>query len=331
MLFVTYRRIVSMSFWQTLQKPLFVLAPMADVTDIAFRIMFERYGAPDVYWTEFVSADGLMSEGRDALLLDLLFTEKQRPIVAQLFTSVPEHMEQAAYLVKELGFDGVDINMGCPDRSIEKQGCGADMIKHPERAIAVIEAARKAGLPVSVKTRLGYNKVEIDTWIATLLSTQPDALTIHLRTRKEMSNVPAHWEYAKEIVALRNTLSPNTTLIGNGDVFSLEDGEQKIQETGIDGVMVGRGIFGNPWFFDREKKEISTVEKLDALIEHTQLFEAKIGKKKSFAVMKKHFKAYIQGFDGAKELRMQLMDEGDTAADVTRIVESAKAKILYHS
>lgn len=311
----------SNSFWKSLPRPFFVLAPMADVTDVAFRAMFAKYGRPDVFWTEFVSADGLCSSGREALRVDLLFEEDQRPIVAQLFTSDPEHMYRAGMYVKELGFDGLDINMGCPDRSIEKQGCGCAMIKNHESAVAVIEAAKQTGLPVSVKTRIGYNQDAIDSWIPILLQTDIVALSVHLRTRKEMSKVPAHWEYMHRIIALRNALAPNTLIIGNGDVVSITDGMGKVKGTGCDGVMIGRGIFGNPWVFNREmsRDDISIRKRLQAMIEHTKRFE-RLLPMKSFALMKKHYKAYVEGFDGAKELRMRLMEQATTAREAEEIV-----------
>lgn len=207
--------------WQQLKKrPLYVLAPMADVTDCAFRAIIAKYGKPDVTWTEFVSADGLVRatpEGKKKLLKDLDYTEAERPIIAQLFGSNVENMEKASMLVKELGFDGIDLNMGCPDRSIEKQGAGAGMIKNPKRAQEIIRAAMTAGLPVSVKTRIGYNKNELDTWLPAILETKPALVTIHARTRKEMSLVPADWNQVKKAVEIRNQLSPETLIFGNGD------------------------------------------------------------------------------------------------------------------
>ena len=199
--------------------------------------------------------------------------------------------------------------MGCPDKSIEKQNSGAAMIRNPELARAIIRAAKRGApnLPVSVKTRIGYNKNEITRWIPELLSEDLAALTIHCRTRKEMSKVPARWSHVKEVVELRDKLGLKTLIIGNGDVKSVEDGKQKIAETGCDGVMIGRAIFGNPWLFDQTKKEVSTEEKLRTLVEHTKLYEQYLGGIKSFAIMKKHYKAYVQGFDGAKELREKLM------------------------
>jgi nifR3 family TIM-barrel protein len=308
------------NFWQKLKKPVFVLAPMANVTDAAFRSIIAKYGKPDVMWTEFVSADGLVSPGREVLLRDLEFSKAERPIVAQLFTGHPDKMKEAAALVFKFGFDGIDINMGCPDRAVEKQGGGAGMIKNKEAAKAVIEAAREGapGLPISVKTRIGYNKNEIDDWIVFLLEQKLPALTVHLRTRKEMSDVPAHWELMKEIVALRDKISPETLIIGNGDVLTVVEAEQKVQETGCEGVMIGRGIFGNPWCFSG--KIPTTKERLEVLVEHTKLFEKLLGDIKNFAIMKKHFKAYVSGWEGAKELRMELM-ETTSAKEVDTIIK----------
>lgn len=300
-----------MNFWQKLKKPIFVLAPMANVTDSAFRKIIAKYGKPDVIWTEFVSADGLISPGKKVLLKDLEFTKKEKPIVAQLFTGHPEAMEKACRLVSKLGFQGIDINMGCPDRSVEKQGGGASLIKNPKTALAVIESARRGApnIPISVKTRIGYNKNEIDTWIKFLLEQKLTVLTVHLRTRKEMSLVPAHWELMNYIVELKNNICPETIILGNGDITSLKQAREMVEKTGCDGVMIGRGIFGNPWLFSQKDKcEVSIKEKLDVLLEHSKHFEKNLGKIKSFAIMKKHFKAYINGFEGAKELRIKCME-----------------------
>jgi nifR3 family TIM-barrel protein len=303
-------------FWKKLHTPFFVLAPMADVTDAAFRQIIAKYsrhgqpgGGPDVFWTEFVAADGLMSPGREVLRHDLRFGENEHPIVAQLFGARPERMEGAARLCLELGFDGIDINMGCPDKSIEKQLCGAAMIKNPEIAVEIIRAAKRGapGLPISVKTRIGYNKNEIDTWVPKLLEEGIAALTIHCRTRKEMSAVPARWEHVKEVVDIRDRMGVATLIIGNGDVKNLDDAKEKAAATGCDGVMLGRAIFGNPWLFDQNKKEVPTEEKLRVLVEHTKLYEELLGGIKSFAIMKKHYKAYVNGFDGAMEVREKLM------------------------
>lgn len=282
---------------------------MADVTDAAFRRVIVKRGKPDVMWTEFVSADGLCSKGKDKLLPDLWFDKSERPIVAQLFTSRPENMEKAAKLVQKLGFDGIDINLGCPDHSIEKQSAGAALIKNPKLAVKVIYAAMKGTpkLPVSLKTRIGYHEEILDEWLPYLLKTEPAAITVHLRTRKEMSKVPAHWELMPKILKLRDKYSPKTLILGNGDVRNLAEAEEKCQKYGCDGAMIGRGIFGNPWLFGKKIKEPVPAEKIAALLEHLKLYQKLFKGVKKFDLMKKHFKAYISGFDGAKELRAELM------------------------
>lgn len=341
-----------MNFWNELKKPFFVLAPMADVTDAAFRRVIAKYGKPDAMWTEFVSADGLAlapEEGRKKLLADLIYSESERPIVAQFFTGTPENMEKAAALALELGFDGVDINMGCPDKSIEKQKAGAAMMKDPKRAKEVIVAAIRgaSGLPVSVKTRIGYNEDELDSWLPHLLETDLAAVTIHARTRKEMSSVPAHWDAVTRAVALRDKLNPKMLILGNGDARDIPDAREKAEETGADGIMLGRAIFGNPWLFAPENQSHrvrdsvateslsprpaglrspsetsfpSLTEKLSVIVEHTKLFEELLPHK-NFAIMKKHYKAYVNGFPGSAELRAELMNAPDAQA-VAGIVHS---------
>lgn len=327
------------NFWTQLKKPFLALAPLANVTDAAFRRLIAKYGGftrpdgsrggPDVMWTEFVSADGLCHPvGRERLLIDLQFSEAERPIVAQLFTAHPDKMFVAAQLVAKLGFDGLDINMGCPDQTIEKQGAGAALIKNPKQAQVVIAAA-KAGapsLPVSVKTRIGYNRDELESWLPVLLESDLAAITIHARTRKEMSKVPAHWEAVARAVKIRNQAGVSTLIIGNGDVKTVVEAYARAEETGADGIMLGRAIFGNPWLFANRKtiacsrtergirdqsspssSTVEIVERLRVMLEHTKLFVEIFGDHKSFAVMKKHYKAYVDGFPGAKELREKLM------------------------
>lgn len=319
-------------FWEKLKAPIFALAPMANVTDAVFRRIIAKYGAPDVFWTEFVSVEGLLSRGREKLLVDFWYTEEERPIVAQIFGSKPEQFAEVAKLCRELKFDGIDINMGCPDSGVEKSGGGAALIKNPKLAQEIIRATMTAGLPVSVKTRIGYNKEEIDTWISAILETNPAALTVHMRTRKEMSAVPAHWELMPRVKALQDKVSPQTVLLGNGDVYTLADARAKTKEYGINGVMIGRGIFGNPWLFRSSEGRPyipTTEEKLQVCLEHTKLFEKLYGegaasdggRLKPFDVMKKHYKAYVNGFDGAKELRMKMME----AKSISEIEEIVKA------
>jgi len=339
------------NIFEKLDKPFFCLAPMADVTDAAFRRIICKYGKPDIFWTEFVSADGLSSPGREILRDNLIFDKKEHPIIVQLFSSNIDKMREASEYCASLGFDGIDINMGCPDRSVEKQGAGAAMMKDINRAGEIIQAVKdgiedfkknnKKGkiknISVSVKTRIGYNKNQIKEWIPFLLSQNIDALTVHARTRKEMSLVPARWEYIKEIVEIRNKMGVKTMIIGNGDVRDLKHGYELAKETGCDGVMMGRAIFGNPWLFgelsgkrsfleeernDGEGKSLekkAIYKKLKVMLEHTKLFEKLLGKHRNFAIMKKHFKAYVNGFSGAKELRIKLM-ETKKAKEVEKIV-----------
>lgn len=318
-----------------------VLAPMADVTDAAFRRLIAKYGKPDVTWTEFVSADGLAfapEEGRNKLLRDLVYDESERPIVAQFFGSNPKTMYEAGRLAVRLGFDGADINMGCPDKSIIKQGAGAGLIKNPKLARELIRAlrqgaedeAKERGVPmigISVKTRVGFNKVELDTWVPELLAENPDALIIHARTMKEMSKVPARWEHLKETVALRDALQKNsehkTVVLGNGDLTDIADAKKRTEESGADGGMLGRAIFGNPWLFASYIP--TTEEKLRVMLEHTMLFDELLGDLpdrpgKNFAIMKKHYKAYVNGFDNAKELRVELM-ETNSAKEVEEVLK----------
>lgn len=326
------------NFWKKLPKPFFALAPMANVTDAAFRQIIAKYGKPDIFWTEFVSADGLISAGRDILKKDLIYDENEHPIVAQLFSANPEKMEKAATLVQELGFDGLDINMGCPDRTIEKQGAGAALIKTKSLAKEIIRAAKRGApyLPISVKTRSGYNKREIEEWFPALLEEDIAALTVHARTRKEMSKVPADWSDVTRAVEIRDQLKIDTLIIGNGDALNLSDARMKAEETRADGIMLGRAIFGNPWLFANlvdakrgnqiERPELgegytqTLEEKLRVAVEHAALFETYFTGVKSFSIMKKHFKAYIEGFPGAKELRNELMGT-DCAEQVEQIIE----------
>lgn len=315
-------------FWQKLMGPFFVMAPMADVTDAAFRALVAKRSAPDIFWTEFVSADGLyhtreikkMKDGENPLMRDLAFDETQRPIVAQIFSSKPEMIAYAVKLAEELGFDGVDINMGCPDRTIEKQGAGAALIKNPKLAVELIRMAQEASsLPVSVKTRIGYNEDILEEWLTTLLEASPAAITLHLRTRKEMSSVAADWALMKKAVEIRNRINPDVFILGNGDVQDLEDAKTKVAESGCDGAMLGRAMFGNPWVFaGRKIADILLSEKLSALIELAHLFE-RLTPPKNFSILKKHVKAFVTGFDGAAELRAELM-QADSAIGLEAII-----------
>jgi nifR3 family TIM-barrel protein len=306
-------------FWATLKKPILASAPMANVTDAAFRRILAKYGKPDVIWTEFVSCDGLCSTGREKLLIDLWFTPAEKPVVVQFFGAKPEMFYQCALLAQKLGFDGIDINMGCPDKGVEKQGAGAALMNNPELAKKIVfETKRGAGdLPVSIKTRIGYSTNNLDSWLPHLLETEPAAIILHLRTRKEMSRVKAHWETATEAMKIArkyDSSSQRTLIIGNGDCDNVAEALSRAQQYNLDGIMIGRGAFGNPWLFDQSKAKVTTKEKLEVMVEHARLFSSlyKIDPEtgfglKEFSVMKKHFKSYTSGFAGAKELRQLLM------------------------
>ena len=316
------------TFWNDIQRPIIALAPMADVTDPAFRRIIANKGAPDVFWTEFVSADGLyhtrelqkLPDSKNPLMLDMVFDVSEHPIVLQIFSSNPDTIAYASRLAVERGFDGVDINMGCPDRSVEKQGAGAALMKDSVRARELIRAAKHAvgdNIPVSVKTRIGYNKNELSTWLPEILAEEPALVTVHARTRKEMSAVPARWEHVREAVSIRDSLHSPTLILGNGDVLNVAEAHERVKETGADGVMIGRGIFGDPWLFSETTPTHN--ERMLTLAEHCRLFED-LCAHKSFAVMKKHFKAYVRDFDGAAELRATLM-EANNATEVAHIIE----------
>ncbi len=310
-------------FWDNLPRPFFALAPLYDVSDAAFRYVIAKYGKPNVFYTEFTSTDGLNSAGRDKLMHHLKFSDIEHPIVAQVFGTKPEKFLETAKLVRELGFDGLDINMGCPDKNIIKTGSCAALYKTPELAQELIRAAKEGAgqMPVSVKIRIGDTKIDWQPWVAALLKAEPAGIAVHLRTRKEMSKVDAHWELMPEIVKFihENTTKENRPLItGNGDIKNLEDGRNKAKESGCDGIMLGRAIFGNPWLFSEHNP--SREEKIEVLLEHVALYDKEFNGVKPFDIMKRHFKAYINGFDGAAEIRAELY-ESKTADEVKAVLE----------
>jgi nifR3 family TIM-barrel protein len=317
----------NLGFWAKLNRPIFALAPMHEVTDCVYRLLIAKHGKPDVMFTEFVSCDGLCSRGKENLLIHLRYDPSERPIVAQIFGKKPELFFKTAQLLQELGFDGIDINMGCPVKTIVSNGSCAALIKNPVLAKEIIEAT-KAGagaLPVSVKTRIGYSKETIEEWIPQVLEAQPAALTVHLRTAKEMSLVDAHWELMHKVAVIAK--QHDTILLGNGDVKTIDQAKQLIADTGIDGVMLGRAIFGNPWLFNRERRpeEITPDERLDAICEHARLFAEMFGTERRFITMRKHLRSYATGFDGAKELRMQL-EQVDMVEDALRYVDAFRQR-----
>lgn len=296
------------NFWQELKQPFFILAPMEAVTDVVFRHVVAKAAAPDVWFSEFTNATGWVHAGQKAIGGRLIRTPDENPIVAQIWGGEPGDMEELAEHCRELGFHGIDINMGCPAKSAIKSG-GSALIRKPDIAIAAIAAAKTSGLPVSVKTRLGYTSIsEWKEWLSILLKQDIVNLTVHLRTKKEMSKVPAHFELIDDIIALRDELSPNTLLTINGDITNRLHGERLMQQhPGVNGVMIGRGIFHNPYCFS-VKKQNEKAELITLLLHHLELFDTWQGKThRPFETLKRFFKIYIRDFDGAKELRDTLM------------------------
>jgi len=306
----------SSNFWQDLPKPFFVLAPMEAVTDVVFRHVVEAAGGPDVYFTEFTNAASYFSEkGRPSTRGRLAFTEDEQPMVAQIWGTTPEYFEFMAKGLAEQGFAGIDLNMGCPAKDVVKTGAGSGLIKNPELATELIEAAKKSGLPISVKTRLGDVKPEEwTTWLTHLLKQDIVNLTIHLRTRKEMSKVGAHFELIKDIKKLRDEIAPQTLLTINGDIRDREHGLELVKEFGVDGVMIGRGVFTDPFAFAKETHERSREELLGLLNMQLDLFDkysVELEPRK-FDPLKRFFKIYVRNFEGASELREKLMHTKST-------------------
>jgi len=313
------------SIWQDLPKPLFILAPMEAVTDTVFRRVVSRAAKPDLYFSEFTNATGWVHAGEKAVAgrLDIVDSKDEQPVIAQIWGGNANDISKLAHHCKTLGYKGVDINMGCPASSALKGGGGSDLIRNPELAKDIISSAKTAGLPVSVKTRLGYSKLsEWKAWLGFLLEQDIEALTIHLRTKKEMSKVPAHWELMPDIKKLRDGVAPNTLIIGNGDVESRIHGENLIQNSKIDGVMIGRGVFTNIFCFEKEAKTHSKYELLGLLLHHLDLFEEhhhlnleerteQRQYKKPYETLKRFFKIYVRDFAGSSELRAKLMETTD--------------------
>ena len=260
------------NFWQNLPKPIFALAPMESVTDTVFRQIIASCGKPSVSFTEFTNVDGLFSKGKKQVEHRLLFQSKEKPLIAQIWGMKPENYTKAAKMIDDMGFDGIDINMGCPERNVVRRGACAGLI-HNKALVTEIIAATKEGavnLPVSIKTRIGIKDIETESWISFLLEQKLDALTIHLRTAHEMSQAMPHFEELPKIVELRNKISPRTIILANGDIETIDDAKEKIKQYGIDGVMIGRGIFKNPFLFADNKtlEDLSSNERMELLLRH---------------------------------------------------------------
>lgn len=313
-----------MSLFDDLPRPFFTMAPLDDVSDTVFRQTIASCAKPDLFFTEFVNVDGLMSPGRQKLFKKLVFTAGEQPLIAQLWGLKPENFEAIASqiadgsLAKELGlpeginFAGIDLNMGCPEKTVVKNGACSALIKNPDLAVEIIKATQKGAagrLPVSVKTRLGFNEIDY-SWHELLLQQKLNMLTIHGRTRKEMSKVDAHWDAIAHVVELRNELAPYTIIVGNGDVLNHAHGLELAKQSGVDGIMIGRGVFHDPYAFAPESpwESISKADRIALYRRQVQLFaDTWKDKERPIQTLNKFCKIYINGFDGAKEMREQLM------------------------
>lgn len=332
------------NFWQEIisktgkfkngnRKPFFSLAPMEAVTDVIFRHVVAEAARPDVFYTEFTNSASFCSEkGVHSTRGRLHFTEDEQPIVAQIWGSKPENFAQMSKGLAEMGYRAIDINMGCPDKAVIKSGGGSDLIRNPELAGEIIAAAKEGGLPISVKTRLGFSRIdEWHDWLKFLLEQDIAVLTVHLRTKKEMSKVDAHFEMIPEILALRDEIAPQTLIQINGDILSVRQGLELAEKyPGIDGIMIGRGVFANPFVFETEAHEHSKTELINLLKLHLDIFDeyATRFEIRKFEPLKRFFKIYIREFDGASDLRAKLMETKSTAEvrEVLAEFENAKEK-----
>ena len=309
------------NFWQTIHKPIITLAPMEDVTDTVFREVVLSVSDPDalnVVFTEFTSTDGLCHEkGRPKVIERLLVNasemqllkSRNTKLVAQIWGGDPEKFRLSAKLISEMNlFDGIDINMGCPAKKVVKNKSCANLINYPELAKEIIYATTEStDLPVSVKTRVGFSRIITEEWISHLLETSPKAITIHGRTRKMMSNGPVLWDEIGKAVTLRNQLGSETLILGNGEVFSYGDALNRIEQYGVDGVMVGTGVFKNPWMFNTEPLETTVLHRIELMRKHITLYQNTWGNGKDYNVLKRFFKIYLNGFSNAAHWRDAFM------------------------
>lgn len=318
------------NFWDDLPRPFFVLAPMEDVTDVVFRHVISEAGRPDVFFTEFTNTESFCHpEGIFSVRGRLTFTEDEQPIVAHIWGNKPDHFREMSIGMAEQGFKGVDINMGCPVHNVASQGKGSGLIRYPDNAADIIQAAKAGGLPVSVKTRLGYTYLnEWRDWLRQIFEQDIANLSIHLRTKKEMSDGEAHWELIPEIKQLRDEIAPDTLLTINGDILDYQTGLELVERYGVDGVMIGRGVFKNPFAFEKEPKEHDSEELLNLFRLHLDLHDkySEELEPRLFRPLRRFFKIYVRGFPGAGELRNQLMttESTDEVREILDQVEKPK-------
>ena len=300
------------NIWQDLKKPIIALAPMDGVTDTIFRSLLCDLGKPDLMFTEFTHVKAIFSHDQTASIRRLQYSSQEKPLIAQIWGTTPELFESSAHLLVKLGFDGIDINMGCPDKAVTKKGSGAALINNPKLAKEIIKATQIGAnnkIPVSVKTRLGYDTLQTKDWLGFLLELNLDALTIHLRSKKELSKVPPHWDELKKVIKLKKDLKSKTLILGNGDIKSLEDAHKKAEQYQLDGIMIGRGVFHDPYIFNQKQtiKNKTASQKINLLLKHLKIYEEQSKNLASFHSLKKFIKIYIKSFDQALVLRDQLM------------------------
>jgi nifR3 family TIM-barrel protein len=302
---------------------IYALSPMEDVTDTVFRQILCDIGKPDLFFTEFMSTDGYMSKGRDKVSHRLEFTQKERPIIFQLWGNHPENYAGTVKDIIKLKPDGIDINIGCSVRTVLNSGHCSALIRDPDLVKEIIDAVESEAkdIPVSVKTRLGYDEVITEDWFSFLLEQGLDLITVHGRISKQGYDEPAEWDEIAKVVKLRDMISPTTVILGNGDIEDLDMADEYIEKYGVDGVMVGRAVMQNPWLFGR-RESIAKEERLEVLKKHLELFKDTWEGVKPFNSQKKHIKMYISNFEGANELRMELMKCNDVD-EALAIVESS--------
>jgi tRNA-dihydrouridine synthase len=309
-----------------LKKPFFVLAPMDEVTDTVFRQLIADCAKPDLFFTEFVNVDGLQSRGRPRLIHKVDFSKKEKPLIAQLWGKVPANYEKTASELVAMGFDGIDINMGCPDKTIIKNGCCSALINNRDLAIEIIAAVKRGvngRVPVSVKIRTGWNEVDF-TWPELILKQDIDMLSVHGRTTKEMSKVPARWEDIETIREIRDRVAPKTLIVGNGDVQNRVQGEEYAKKYKLDGIMIGRAVFTDPYIFSKKSPWalMSENDKLKLFKKHIELFrDTYKNRERNWQSLKRMAKIYVHAIDNASIFRDQFM-RSETIDEMLSVVES---------
>jgi nifR3 family TIM-barrel protein len=324
-----------MNIWQQLvqrEQPILALSPMDGLTNLPMRLITKKYGEPDLMFTEFVNVEGLF-HARERLLPLLATCAEETPVIAQIYGTTPELFYQAAYLVCELGFAGIDLNMGCPARNVVSNGAGAGLIKDPKLAAEIFRQTRAAAidyagehggepLPVSIKTRLGYHSSEeMRDWLVFLLDLEPAVISLHGRTFKQQYTGEANWEKIAEAVELAK--GSRVVIIGNGDIKSYQQAQSKITQSGVAGVLIGRAAVGNPFVF--KDQEANYVEMAKIALEHCQLYEQLMinSERHNFLPMRTQLAAYIRGFPNAAKVRSELMQSNSSTevAEILRVNE----------